>query len=72
MGECPRHFARRGRIAYSRPPRAANVMQPSAAVTGPDRFESVEDEHQAILRSAPEVLTPILLEHLAEHGGPTS
>ncbi len=59
------------------PPGSGNISRASAEatadqVTGPYRFEVVEDVHQPILQAAPEVLTPILLEHLADHGGPTN
>lgn len=35
--------------------------------TGPYRLEIVEDVHQPALQAAPERMTPLLLEHLAEH-----
>ena len=59
------------------PPGSENVSRTSAEavanhVTGPYRFEIVENVHQPILQAAPEVLTPLLLEHLAEHGGLTN
>lgn len=36
-------------------------------VTGPYRLEIVADVHQPALQAAPERMTPLLLEHLAEH-----
>lgn len=54
------------------PPGSGNVSRAAAEananqVTGPYRFEIVEDVHQPILQAAPEILTALLLEHLAEH-----
>jgi pimeloyl-ACP methyl ester carboxylesterase len=59
------------------PPGSGNISRTSAEatanhVTAPYRFEIVEGVHQPILQAAPEVLTPILLRHLAEHGGLTN
>lgn len=56
------------------PPGSGNISRAAAEatanqVTGPYRFEIVEDVHQPILQAAPEILNKILLEHLAEHGG---
>ena len=53
------------------PPGSGNISRTAAEanakqVTGPYRFEIVEGVHQPILQAAPEVLTPMLLEHLAE------
>ena len=58
------------------PPGSANVSRAAAEatvnqVTGPYRFEVIENVHQPILQAAPEVLTKILLEHLAEHALPS-
>jgi pimeloyl-ACP methyl ester carboxylesterase len=54
------------------PPGSGNISRASAEananqVTGPYRFEILEDVHQPILQAAPEILTKMLLEHLAEH-----
>jgi len=60
------------------PPGSDNISRAAAEavadqVTGPYRFEVVEGVHQPILQAAPEILTPLLLEHLAEHGaGPSN
>lgn len=54
------------------PPGSANISEAAARacgnqVTGPYRFEILEDVHQPILQAAPEKLNEILLEHLATH-----
>lgn len=54
------------------PPGSGNISLASAEanakqVTGPYRFEVVENVHQPILQAAPETLNKILLEHLREH-----
>lgn len=54
------------------PPGSGNISRSSAEananqVTGPYRFEIIEDAHQPILQSEPEKLTRMLLDHLAEH-----
>ncbi len=36
-------------------------------VEGPYRLEIVENIHQPALQAAPERLTPLILEHLADH-----
>ena len=56
------------------PPGSGNVSRAAAEatanqVTGPYRFEVLENVHQPILQAAPETLTEMLLEHLAEHAG---
>lgn len=54
---------------YVWPPESANIA-PAAAelnrnqVTGPYRFETLENVHQPILQAAPEKLTELLVEHL--------
>lgn len=54
------------------PPGSGNISRAAAEananqVTGPYRFEVLENVHQPILQAAPEKLTGMLLEHLAEH-----
>lgn len=56
------------------PPGSGNVSKAAAEatanqVTGPYRFEVLENVHQPILQAAPEKLTAMLLEHLTEHAG---
>jgi pimeloyl-ACP methyl ester carboxylesterase len=56
------------------PPGSANISKAAAEacgnqVTGPYRFEIVEDVHQPILQAAPRILNTILLQHLTEYGG---
>lgn len=56
------------------PPGSGNVSRTSAEananqVTGPYRFEVIENVHQPILQAEPERLTAMLLDHLAEHAG---
>ncbi len=58
------------------PPGSGNISRSSAEananqVTGPYRFEIIEDAHQPILQAEPEKLTGILLDHLAEHARST-
>jgi pimeloyl-ACP methyl ester carboxylesterase len=54
------------------PPGSGNISRTSAEanadwVTGPYRFEIVQDAHQPILQALPEQLTALLVEHLREH-----
>jgi pimeloyl-ACP methyl ester carboxylesterase len=46
---------------------SASIEANSNWVKGPYRLEIVEDVHQPVLQAAPERMTPLLLEHLAEH-----
>jgi pimeloyl-ACP methyl ester carboxylesterase len=57
---------------YVWPPGSANISPEAARlnenqVTGPYRFEVLEDVHQPILQAAPDTLTSLLLEHLKTH-----
>lgn len=57
---------------YVWPPESANISSVAAElnanqVTGPYRFETLENVHQPILQAAPERLTELLTEHLEEH-----
>lgn len=54
------------------PPGSGNVARAVAEanaehVTGPYRFEIVENVHQPILQAAPDTLTALLVEHLRTH-----
>jgi pimeloyl-ACP methyl ester carboxylesterase len=54
------------------PPGSENVTRSVAEataehVTGPYRFEIVEDVHQPVLQAAPATLTPLLVDHLNTH-----
>lgn len=58
------------------PPGSGNISRAAAEanagqVTGPYRFEILENVHQPILQAAPEILNKILLEHLTEHALPS-
>ena len=46
---------------------SASIEANANCVTGPYRLEIVADVHQPVLQAAPEHMTPLLLEHLAEH-----
>jgi pimeloyl-ACP methyl ester carboxylesterase len=46
---------------------SASIEANANWVKGPYRLEIVEDVHQPVLQAAPERMTPLLLEHLAEH-----
>ena len=57
---------------YVWPPESANISPVAAKlnenqVTGPYRFEVLEDVHQPILQAAPERLTSLLVDHLQTH-----
>lgn len=54
------------------PPGSGNISKSAVdananQVTGPYRLEVLEGVHQPILQAAPEELTKILVEHLAQH-----